>query len=180
MYHLYLLSWNYTLHSLNLRRLHQRGWTSRCRWRLIQMQIKLLVGFWKCKPWKFRSYMKNEGLCYFFAFSDNQIFSCFRYAYAIASATHGIRHILRKDFMIQVSWFIMIEQRIIWLIFKTENNFLICVQFFFTYLYIWAIYMLKTEFTNPCMCSIYTLKHRINILWQFTFINNNVRTRCTS
>jgi hypothetical protein len=26
-----------------------------------------------------------------------------RYAYAVASALHGVRHILRKDFMLQVS-----------------------------------------------------------------------------
>ena len=28
-----------------------------------------------------------------------------RYAYAIASALHGVQHILRKDFMIQVCCF---------------------------------------------------------------------------
>ncbi|KAI3871483.1 hypothetical protein MKW98_011538 [Papaver atlanticum] len=30
--------------------------------------------------------------------------SRFRYAYAVASALHGVQHILRKDFMIQPPW----------------------------------------------------------------------------
>lgn len=37
--------------------------------------------------------------------------SCFyltsRYAYAVASALHGVQHILRKDFMIQVLYLFM-------------------------------------------------------------------------
>lgn len=35
-------------------------------------------------------------------FSDKFLLLLIRYGYAIASALHGVRHILRKDFMLQV------------------------------------------------------------------------------
>lgn len=35
-------------------------------------------------------------------FSDKSLLCLIRYGYAVASALHGVRHILHKDFMIQV------------------------------------------------------------------------------
>jgi len=49
--------------------------------------------------------MTSDVSCDFFFF---HFFVKLRYAYAVASALHGVRHILRKDFMLQV-WMILYD-----------------------------------------------------------------------
>ena len=75
----------------------------------MRRQIKHLVGFWKCKNYLvlYTDYTNSSVyyllLCYDMIPAFRFCFSLtFRYAYAVASALHGVQHILRKDFMVQV------------------------------------------------------------------------------
>ena len=69
----------------------------------MRRQIKHLVGSWKCKNYLVLYTNCTSSLCYDMIPAFRFCFSLtFRYAYAVASALHGVQHILRKDFMIQV------------------------------------------------------------------------------
>jgi hypothetical protein len=64
-------------------------------------QTKLLDGSWKCQYIIYKKMLLIDYTCVkltHFCFPVH----IYRYAYAVASALHGVRHNLRKDFMIQV------------------------------------------------------------------------------
>lgn len=75
---------------------------------MIPKLTRHLAGFWKCKWFVNKSFMDFLLTGRFEIFGRPNIifiwcnFSRDRYGYAVASALHGVRHILRKDFMLQV------------------------------------------------------------------------------
>lgn len=80
------------------------GWMFHWEWKKIRRLISLLDGCWKCKCWKVSDSL--IAVVPILAVLNLRLLLTFfelRYAYAVASALHGVQHILRKDFMLQVS-----------------------------------------------------------------------------
>lgn len=103
-----LLFWINFARSLS-RKLLPLGWMFLWQWKRILRQIRLLVGFLKCKFFFFEVSFSSFSLRMVFLLLYFLCFPCFfslyfncRYAYAVASALHDVGNILYKDFMIQV------------------------------------------------------------------------------
>jgi len=104
----FVLSWFlWNINRKLSRRLLPLGWMFPWQWRRILKQIRLLVGCLKCKL-----SLTNSIFCWYLgwpcrgSWTDiySQTYFKYRYAYAVASAWHGVGNILYKDFMIQVRW----------------------------------------------------------------------------